>query len=407
MTSMAKLFYSSPELMELDAVVIDSFTEGGKTVVVLDRTPFYPEGGGQPSDLGEIDGCSLVLVTEKNGRIFHTLSQLRSFTPGDIVRCRVNGQRRRYHALQHSGQHLLSAVLEKEYSIHTVGFHLGVEYCTIDITATEFTQETSRRVEMLMEELIIKALPLKVHVCPPEDPSSFPLRKKLPEGEDSLRIVEIGGYDWVPCCGTHVPTTEQIRTVKILAAERYKGAMRLYFVSGDRALEVLAQRFSLLASCATLAGCSPEEVPARLSQQKARLETLETERFELLAERARLEIARIEDDCGILCLVFGSRKAEAAQESVKAATARGFAVFALSRPDKTVLVAYPVTGASAGLPNLNAALKPLLAIHGGKGGGGPGNFRAAFQDEVSCQSFFDAALSAMGPSSVKTCRVEL
>ncbi len=407
MTAALKLFYSSPGLMELDAIVIESFTEGGKTVMLLDRTPFYPEGGGQPSDLGEIDGCSLAHVTEMNGRICHTLSEMRNFIPGDIVQCRVNGQRRRYHTQQHSGQHLLSAVLEKEYSIHTVGFHLGAEYCTIDITATEFTQQTSRRVEKLMEELVIKALPLKVHVCPPEDPSSFPLRKKLPEGEDSLRIVEIGGYDWVPCCGTHVPATEQIRTVKILAAERYKGAMRLYFVSGDRALEVLEQRFSLLASCAAMAGCSPEEVPARLSQQKARLESLETERVELLAERARLEIARIEDDCGILCLVFNSRKAEAAQESVKAATARGCAVLAFSRPDRTVLAAYPLTGAPAGLPNLSAALKPLLAIHGGKGGGGPGNFRAAFQDEVSCQSFFDAALSAICLSSVKTCRVEL
>jgi alanyl-tRNA synthetase len=407
MTGTLRLYYTEPFLLETEALALEVRESGGRTYVVLDRTPFYPEGGGQPCDLGDIAGMRLEQVTEKDDSILHWIAGKTEIKAGDTVICKVDGARRRYHTQQHSGQHLLSAVLEREYSFHTVGFHLGENYCTIDITAPEFGRETVQRVEELVDERIVRSLPLKVHVCPPEDPSVFPLRKKLPEGEESLRIVEIDNYDWVPCCGTHVSDTSELRAVKILSSEKYKGATRLYFVSGDHAVRVLAQRFSLLAAAASIVGCSQEDIPSRLGLQKSRLDWLESERMELLKARANLELSAMKDECDLLAIVFSSRKSDAVQESVKAALTQGLSVIAVSISDKTVIAAIPSASQSHDSVNLGAMLKPLLAVHGGSGGGGPGNFRAAFKDEDSCLNFYEAALSAMGGKAARLSRIEL
>jgi len=407
MTDTLRLYYTEPSLMKTKARVSQVQESEERTCIVLDRTPFFPEGGGQPCDLGRIAGFNLESVTEKDGSILHWIAGKTGINAGDAVECGVDSKRRRYHTQQHSGQHLLSAVLEREYSFHTVGFHLGENYCTIDITAAEFSRETFQRVEELVDECIVRSLPLKVHVCPPEDPSIFPLRKKLPEGEESLRIIEIDNYDWVPCCGTHVSATTELRMVKILSFEKYKGATRLYFVSGDHAVSLLAKRFSLLAAAASTLGCSQEEIPSRLALQKAKLDLLETERAELLKTRAALELSGKLEECDLLAVVFIQRKTDAAQESVKAAITRGVSVIVVSISDKTVLAAVPTVPRGGTSLNLGAILKPILQAHDGTGGGGSGNFRAAFKDEESCRKFFEAALSAMGSPVARLRRVEL
>lgn len=391
-----KQFYLEPGRFEGEARVLEIRESGTEHAVILDTSLFYPEGGGQPCDLGSIGELPLRSVTEKDGLILHWLESKPDFAPGDRVLMKVDGTRRIDHSQQHSGQHLLSAILERKYGIHTLSFHLGLSYSTIDVTAAAMDQEMIRALEDEAEAFIVRNHPYAVHVCPPEDPNSFPFRKSLPKGDEAIRIIEIKDYDWVACCGTHVASASALRVVSVLQAEKYKGNTRLYFVAGARAALLLRQRKDSLGAVAATLGTSSEEASAKVEALKARNAATETERGMLIKENARLEVAlrALEIKSGTssaLNFVFHDKGAEAAFETVKAGANKGFSTIALSMPDRTVCVMTP----QAKSANLALSLKTLLAEHKGRGGGGGNNFRAVFESSENAKKFADAALSLL------------
>lgn len=407
MSESERLYYSSPEAFVSEAKVLEIREGNQHSDVVLDRTIFYPEGGGQPCDLGTIGGRKVLAVVEEGSRVLHTVEGKPSFALGDTVALAIDGRRRRDHTQQHSGQHLLSAILEREFGIHTLGFHLGTAYSTIDVSCPEMDGSLVEKIESMAEDFIVRDIPYAVHLCPPEDPESFLLRKKLPVGEAVIRIVEIGGYDWVACCGTHVKSSSVLRMFKILYTEKYKGNTRIYFVAGDRAVLLMKTQSSLLGSIAAFVGTSAEEAPGRISSLLARSEEIEAGRKTLVRKKAELEIdlalLRLEPEAltgkrRILSFVYEDRDSESAFETVKAGASRGLTVIAVSIPDRTVCVMTPPPmdssspekpgdEASRKLPPLGAALKPFLQEFGGRGGGGANNFRAVFESGEKAQSF--------------------
>ena len=285
-----KTYYSEPQAVAGEAMVVDAREAEGKVSVVLDRSIFYPEGGGQPCDLGILGGSAVLNVQEEGPVIVHTVEGPFPYAAGDRVPMAIDAKRRRDNSQQHSGQHLLSAVLEREYGIHTLGFHLGAAYCTIDVSCPGLDAGMIAGIETAVEDFIVRDVPYIVHACPPEDPESFPIRKKLPVGQSLIRIVEIGGYDWVACCGTHVPSAGLLRAFRILSTEKYKGNTRIYFVAGDRTVALMRGQQNLLKAIAAGLGTSAEEAPSRVASLLLRCGALETERSAMIRERAGMEI---------------------------------------------------------------------------------------------------------------------
>ncbi len=397
MPETVKQFYLEPSRFEGEARVLELREEDGRYAVVLDASLFYPEGGGQPCDLGSIDNLPLRSVTEKDGEILHWFEEKPGFIPGDQVFMNVDGKRRIDHSQQHSGQHLLSAILERKYGIHTLSFHLGLSYSTIDVTAPAMDQDMIEALEDEAEAFIARNHPYVFHVCPPEDPQSFPFRKRLPEGEEEIRIIEIKDYDWVACCGTHVSSAADLRILSVLQAEKYKGNTRLYFVAGARASLLLRRRKEALEAIAASLGTSSEEAATKVDALKARNAILETDRATLVQDTARLEVAlraleNRNNRSKTLLFTLYDKGAEAAFETVKAGANSGYSTIALSVLDKTVCVMVP----QARSANLVKSLKALLAEHKGRGGGAGNNFRATFDSPDTAKTFFDSASALLG-----------
>jgi len=296
---------------------------------------------------------------------------------------------------QHTGQHLLSAVLEQDYGIHTLSFHLGTEYCTIDVSAGSPADVPLAEIEAKVDGWIERDVPVRVHYCPPEDLSAFKLRKKPPADEAVIRVVEVDGYDWSPCGGTHLDRTGQLRALKILSLERYKGMVRVYFASGGRALELLWRAYAEAKQAALLLGSGVEDVVARLedSIEKASSSERKAKRYaQLLAEaEAALAIARAAPDA-ILEFRLEDDDAERGTALAKAAAALGRTAVALSLSDSTVVVQ---VGQKAGFLALPVLLKEKMATLGGKGGGSPTFFRAAFASPEQASSFAQYAREAL------------
>ncbi|MCE5257321.1 MAG: hypothetical protein LLF89_10815, partial [Spirochaetaceae bacterium] len=401
------LYYEDPRLARTVARIagIES-SESGRTII-LDRTIFFPEGGGQPSDLGTLGGFQLLAVKESGGRIIHLLDGGSSLAVGDEVELVLDTARRRDHTLQHSGQHLLSAVLEHEMDIHTIGFHLGLNYSTIDVNGMLLEKKMIDRVEASVNAWIGEDRPIRTHICPPEDLASFKLRRKLPEGKEVIRVVEMDGYDWVACCGTHAPSTGALRVFKILSCEKYKGGTRICFVAGERAVAALSSHFEIAKKAASLCGGSMEALPDRITALLQRAEKAESEKNALVRERARLEVERmIADGAGIklpedrelLAFSFTDRDAAAALEQVKTAVNHGRIAMAASLPEKTVLLMAPSEaehgGKAAGavFAGLTVFLKAKMLEAGGVGGGRAGNFRAVFASEEAATDFMSSVM---------------
>lgn len=428
MAETRKLYYDEPGALETEAKILEVRGSGENTDLILDRTVCYPEGGGQPCDLGAIRGASIIKAFEEGKAIVHTVEGHPDFSPGETVLVRIDAARRNDHSQQHSGQHLLSAILERNYGIHTVGFHLGAAYSTIDVTCEGLDAKRVSDIEAAADQFIAEAHPFVIHVCPPEDPGSFPLRKKLPVGEEVIRVVEIEGYDWVACCGTHVSSAASLRVLKILSTEKYKGNTRIYFVAGDRGIWLLKAHHAILKDIATGLGTAADEAASRVFSLSRRNGALEAENASLLRERASLEIevalkgraaesaaasgAAKEAYLRPLFFTYADRGADAAFETAKAGAARGVAVVAVSLSDQAVCVMAPSSKAAGAVASsgaqdrtggafsrplaLGAALKPALQRFAGKGGGGANNFRAVFETSEAAEAFASEVLKLLG-----------
>ena len=237
-----RFYYDYSSSLPYKAGILELRLAGeGRTAVILDKTIFFPEGGGQPGDRGSINGVPLLDVIEKDGEILHLVSSIKpdpdalglKIGPAELV---LDAHRRRDLAALHTGQHLLSATLLRMTNAPTVSLHLGDEHCTIDVDIADISDETLLAVEEKVADAIEENHPVIIHPCPPEDLSSFPLRKVPPQGEDVIRVVEIEGHDFVACCGTHLKSTAEIGLLRILGAEKYKGMNRISFLAGRRLL---------------------------------------------------------------------------------------------------------------------------------------------------------------------------
>ncbi len=252
-----RLYYEDPYLTHFAARVVDSLEWEGQPAVVLDRTAFYPTGGGQPTDTGALwggdsagarDAVPVIEVLERphDGEVIHVLGR-----PLDAqeVEGEVDWERRFDLMQQHTGQHILSAVALEMLGANTVGFHLSDDYATIDLDRAPLTDEDLANVEDLANAAVFEDRQAVARFVPDEEVPSLPLRKALVH-EGPVRVVEIPGLDCSACGGTHVRRTGEVGLIKITRSERRGDETRVEFLCGRRALEDYRAKNALLMNLA-------------------------------------------------------------------------------------------------------------------------------------------------------------
>ena len=232
---MEKLFYEEPYLRVFTARVVSCLPVKRGFEIELDRTAFYPEGGGQPSDTGTLGEAHVLDVQERDGRIVH-LTDL-ALEEGAAVQGEINWEERFSNMQQHSGEHIVSGLIHRVFGYDNVGFHMGTEEMTIDLNGP-MTWEQLMEIERQANQAVWDNLPLHIFYPPEEELSQLDYRSKK-ELTGQVRLVRFPGSDLCACCGTHVTHTGEIGAVKILTVENFHEGIRLTMICGKRVMDYL------------------------------------------------------------------------------------------------------------------------------------------------------------------------
>ena len=228
-----KLYYADAFLQEFTANVLECADWKGKPALVLDRTAFYPEGGGQPADHGTINGVAVLDVHEKDGVVFHIVEKPVENVENAI--CRIDWKRRFDHMQQHSGEHIISGILCEMFHCDNVGFHMGADTVSIDYN-TDITWEQAMEAQRRANAVIAADVAAEITYPSPEELAALDYRSKK-ELTGQVRIVRFPTADCCACCGTHVLRAGQVGLLKILSCQKFREGVRMEILCGNRALE--------------------------------------------------------------------------------------------------------------------------------------------------------------------------
>jgi alanyl-tRNA synthetase len=258
-----RLYYADSYLTSFHARVIETRPEGSRHRVYLDCTAFYPASGGQPHDLGRLGGVPVLEVVDEDDSIAHLVENQ---PPEGPVTGEIDWARRFDHMQQHTGQHLLSAVLAELFGFPTVSFHLGFEASTIDLATPELTPGQVTAAEARANQVVFENRPVTVRFCTPEEAAGMGLRKPS-ERQGPLRVVEIADCDRSACGGTHVRTTGEIGPILIRRLDRVRQTVRVEFLCGGRAVRRARADYEALARVAQLFSAPLDDTPALVAAQ--------------------------------------------------------------------------------------------------------------------------------------------
>ena len=251
-----RLFDADGYLKQFQATVLDCAEDEKGWYAVLDRTAFFPEGGGQSGDTGWLDEIRVTDTVEKEGKICHRVE--RPLEIGAAIEGTVNFQERFDKMQQHTGEHILSGIVHTLYGYDNVGFHLGAELTTLDFNG-ELSKEQIHDLELQANEAVFSNLPVTVLYPTDQELSRFSYRSKI-EIEGQVRLVEIPGIDLCACCAPHVKRTGEVGMIKITAAERHRGGCRLTMVCGRRAFRDYEEKQQSVGKISAALSAKPDQV---------------------------------------------------------------------------------------------------------------------------------------------------
>ena len=394
-----RLYYDQPYCQEFQSELLTKEKRGDFWYVELNQTAFYPTSGGQPNDLGQINGLQIQDVIEEDERVWHVLSE----DPGAGV---MNGQldwpRRWDFMQQHGGQHILSQVFWRLLQATTIGFHLTETSLTIDLDIPGVSESELNEAEQLANEIVWSNKRIFAHWCDDAQLQTMPLRK-LPKVDHDIRIVEVEGYDWSPCGGTHPAYTAEVGIIKIRRAERSKGVTRIEFMCGNRALDDYRFKNQFALSMAADLSVKDRELPQAWQKYQSLLKetesTVKTLKEELIGHRvAELYATRQEEN--------GYAIVQANLSQLNIAELKQISAQLIAMPQTIALLASTDSGQVALARsqelewlNLNVIFKPLIAEFSGKGGGTAQSVQGALANSDQTEVFFSRFIDAIKASS--------
>ena len=278
-----KLYYIDSHLREFEAMVLSCEETKKGWALTLDRTAFFPEGGGQPADTGFIGEARVLDVHEKEGRILHETDK--PLPAGERFSCRIDWEQRHRRMQNHSGEHIVSGLVYREFGFDNVGFHMGPDCMTMDYSG-ELSWEQLREIERLANEAVRADLPLKIWFPEEQELAELLYRSKL-DLKENVRIVEIPGVDRCACCAPHVERTGEVGLVKLLTAERHRGGVRVTAVCGMDAWERVSGYQESVTQISGLLSVPRDRVASAVERA---LETQEKQKERIAA--LSLELAR-------------------------------------------------------------------------------------------------------------------
>ena len=369
------LYYHNPSLRDFTARVLTRREMAGWPAVALDRTAFYPTGGGQPNDTGSLTSgagtsARVLDVLAEEGLVWHVLA---APVDGDEVRGAVDWDRRFDHMQQHTGQHVLSQAFINACEAETVAFHMGAAYSTIDLNRTDLPPAALVAAEAAANAVVDAALSVTATFVTPDELAALPLRKP-PKVTEDIRIVQVQGFDWSACGGTHVANSAEIGLIKIVATERRGVELRVTFLCGRRAradyarLKTLAQ--GLVARFTTAEDEILEAVDRRAAEADAlRKDLADLERQWADAAAAALWAGALPVAAGRAVVLAADYGVERAKRVAQALRAYPGAIVVLGvRGERPQLLCTRADGVTV---DAGALLRAATAAGGGRGGGRP------------------------------------
>jgi len=280
-----KLFWIDPYQKEFSANVLGQFPVNDGHAVILDRTCFYATSGGQPNDLGILNLQPVKDVRFENDTCAAIVS-----TPLEAIAAQgmIDWSRRFDHMQQHTGQHILSAAFFRLFHAETSSFHLGEEYCSIELNRPNLSREDARKAEDLANSVIFGAQPIQSFFVDPQKAADYPLRKQS-DLQESLRIVQIADFDLSPCSGTHVRNSGEVGIVFITGIEKLSQTLKVSFLCGNRVAKQYHVDLEIVKTLSKSMTTSVELLPESIQKLQDQVKELRKELSQLKEERWKEE----------------------------------------------------------------------------------------------------------------------
>lgn len=359
-----RLYHDDAYLRRFDAEVVAITAYQARPAVVLDRTAFYPEAGGQLGDRGRLGDAAVIDTQEADdGTIVHIIDG-EPPAAGSRVTGELDWPRRRQHMAQHTAQHLLSGALLERAQAATVSARLGERALTIDVARDRLPEAELAAAEELANDLVDDDLAIRAWFPSADELARLRLRRD-PKVTADIRVVAIGDFDLSPCGGTHCARTSQLAAVRVTGAERYKGMTRVTFTTARRGRAELFARDQVLRGLASQFSCGPAEVPAAIDKLRREVEAAGSELTQLRSRLASAIIAQLPGEGPVIAALPGDPEL---LRSVAAKLAGAGRDAILCAPDEAGAAVVMIRAAGSSL-DCGALWKRLAGKLGGRGGG--------------------------------------
>ncbi|MEG0308548.1 MAG: DHHA1 domain-containing protein [Clostridium sp.] len=393
---MEKIYYNDQYIKDFVAEVDKVEEKDGKFHVILDKTAFFPGGGGQFCDLGMIENEKVIDVYEEEGVIYHVLEK----KPMKIhrLKCSIDWERRRDGMDQHLGQHVLSGCFYKLFNANTVGFHMGREICTVDIEGI-LEEDKIREAEKAANLIISDALKVEFLTPDKRELKKMGLRRALPNTNEEIRVVKIDDLDINACCGVHPSSTLELRMIKVRRWEKHKGATRIEYVAGKRAVEDSFKKDRFTTSVCRYLNSSEDEAINGIKNLNEKLkEALDknkkiTEEVAIYQVKEMIELGEKLGDVTVVKKIYDKEDVKHVSKvaSKIVENSNTVVLMAVKAEDRANLI-FAASKDFKGI-SMNELLKDAITLIDGKGGGSSHQAQGAGKNNNNLDSTLDYAIN--------------
>lgn len=359
-----KLFYEDSHMITFSAVVEACEKVGDYYEAVLDRTAFFPEGGGQSADTGVIGGIRVLDAREENGNIYHKMEK--ALEVGQTVEGSIDFEERFSKMQQHSGEHIVSGIVHARFGYDNVGFHMGTDAITIDFNGP-ITREELREIETEANRAVAANLDVQVTYPTKEELPHIYYRSKI-EIEGQVRLVTIPGHDACACCAPHVKKTGEIGIIKLIGIQNYKGGVRVSMLCGFRALEDYEEKSKNTKELSVMLSAPESEIVSEVARLKEELSDYKHELEQLQLQILSYKVERIEDHQELVVLFELEATGNAPREMVNLLLEKETGVGAVFAGNETDGYRYVIGSKKM---DVRPLAKKLNEQFQGRGGGKP------------------------------------